>query len=209
MVFGGFRYTICQQHRRYGDKIKPTRLHDLGVGSVILFGSRLAGAFVLDTVLVVASSSPHNQSTYRRLSQAPSYFEVTLNTLYAQDSNHGCCDPSAPGDTYRLYEGATSDHPIDGMFSFVPCLPYRPQQSAFARPVIQHPALSSNQSQGFRVPIVGDTSRIRAVWEDIRQEVLTDPSGLWLGTSLRFPANRTAARGSETEALAQEVRQGS
>src|SRR5437660_5850641 len=67
LVFGGFWYTICQQFRWYGHDPRPTRLHDLGRGSVVLFGSKLLGEFVLDAVLVVASSELHDRASYQRL----------------------------------------------------------------------------------------------------------------------------------------------
>src|SRR6266498_317400 len=51
-VFGDeFRYSNCRQ----GSNAKLRRLAQ---GSVILFGSSLGGAFVLDTVLVVADARP-------------------------------------------------------------------------------------------------------------------------------------------------------
>src|ERR1700682_1085148 len=53
LVFGGFRYTVCQQHRRYKSGWRPTGLQQLPAGSVILFGSHLDGDFVLDTMFVV------------------------------------------------------------------------------------------------------------------------------------------------------------
>jgi hypothetical protein len=196
LVFGGFRYTICQQHRRYQDSPRPTRLRDLGIGSVILFGSRSRGEFVHDTVLVVASSWLHDASTYRRLAAPRPYFDVTLDTLYHPSQRRDCCKPSASGHEYRLYEGGTIGQPIEGMFSYVPCRPYQPKQDGFARPVIKHPLLSSAQSQGFRVPIAGDLSAIRAVWDNVEQQVLENPAGLYLGTWFEFPWPRRDTAGS-------------
>ncbi len=184
LVFGGFRYTVCQQHRRIRGIWRPTRLHDLGVGSVILFGSHMGGAFVLDTVFVVANAHPHNSNNYRRLPVPQAYFDVTVNTIYSGDSGSSCCKPAAPGDEYVLYEGATSAAPIAGMFSFVPCQPWD-SSTVFARPHIHVDGMSQGQSQGFGVPIHGDLDRISTAWRSVRDQVLR--AGLHLGTALDMP----------------------
>ncbi len=60
-VFGNpFRYCVCQQPSH------PS-LRTLAPGSVILFGSHRAGAFVIDTVFVVARSVTYNRRTHRKL----------------------------------------------------------------------------------------------------------------------------------------------
>jgi hypothetical protein len=184
LVFDGFRYTICQQHRNTG----PTRLRDLGPGSVILFGSNLGGNFVLDTVFVVGLSRLHSASTFRRIKAPRWYFDVTLDTLYGEAASNGCCEPSAPGETYRLYEGATVDNPVDGMYSFVPCLQFKGLGGAFTRPVIRYQGISKAKTQGFGVPIVGDLDAIRAAWQDVKRQVLDHPAGLSLATWLDFPS---------------------
>jgi len=54
LVFGNaFRYSNCRQSTRYTHR--PQKQQCLDLGSVVLFGSKQGGAFVLDTCLVVRS----------------------------------------------------------------------------------------------------------------------------------------------------------
>jgi hypothetical protein len=56
-----FLYTRCKQFK--GDR--PTFLRDLATASLILFGSRVGGEFVLDTVLVVADGTLYDSGDWR------------------------------------------------------------------------------------------------------------------------------------------------
>jgi hypothetical protein len=145
-VFGErFLYSCCKQLRHNGT---ATYLRELQRGDVILFGSHQHGAFVLDTVLVVAESllfQPRAgvHALHGRVSEE--FVEATLRPLeraftgpqdihgerdarcigvrdWQQDDEAASCTPS-PCDAdaqLRLYWGATRHAPVDGMFSFAP-----------------------------------------------------------------------------------------
>jgi len=188
LVFGGFRYTVCQQHRRYNSGWRPTGLQQLAAGSVILFGSHLDGDFVLDTMFVVKEGRRHNPSSYLHLSTPQPYVDITLATLYEGVSDRGCCKTPDPGDQYTLYDGATDDEPFEGMYSFVPCKPIGLGEPGFARPRIRHPLLSSTQTQRYGFPVDGNDDAIVAVWREVRDQVLGQD--LALATWLEFPPRR-------------------
>src|SRR5260221_3524488 len=108
-VFGQrFLYTFCRQPRN-------SRLRCLARGSLILFGSRKDNQFVLDTGFVVAESIDHTRETYAEVAAPRTnavFRAVTLDPMYSWEGTRGG----------RLYLSADVDHPVNGMFSFVPCL---------------------------------------------------------------------------------------
>ena len=116
-------YGACRQDRN-------GKLRNLGRGSLILFGSSLGGAFVLDTVFVVAGWVSHHRDTYQRelaglTSEA--HMRATLEPWHGWNNNL----------TFRLYFGATPANPVVGMYSFVPCQPAAGTRSGFPRPIIE------------------------------------------------------------------------
>jgi hypothetical protein len=130
-VFGDrFHYTGCQQHKRNRRGAKqPTQLRRLARGSVILFGSCRRDRFMLDTVFVVDRYVDHrrkDRATALAGKISATYEAVTIDPWYRGN------DPDDV--SYRLYFGATVDAPIEGMFSYVPCLPRADAPSGFARP---------------------------------------------------------------------------
>ena len=85
-------------------------------GSVVLFGSRVAGQYVVDTVFVVAGCIDHEAATHRELlsGKVPdAYWDVTLKPLYASgtDRRAWMCLPGE-GLSWRLYFGATYENPF-------------------------------------------------------------------------------------------------
>jgi hypothetical protein len=161
---------------------RPTQLRRLARGSVVLFGSCLRKArFVLDTVFVVADHVDHTKRDYRdrlrgRVSEA--YDAVTLSPWYGnmveRDKSH------------RLYDGATVEAPVAGMFSFVPCLPAEDAPRGFARPTIRIPGVISDaQCQGFKKNEQASLSAVRDLWEQVRRQVTEQ--GLMLGTGAALP----------------------
>lgn len=131
-VFGRrFLYTGCLQHKQG----RPTQLRNLTRGSVILFGSCRSGSrFVVDTVFVVADHIDHTKLDHRdrlRGRVPPTYEAVTLAPWYANTDE--------PARIHRLYIGATYDETVEGMFSFVPCLPNALAPKGFARPTVRLP----------------------------------------------------------------------
>ena len=111
-VFGGFFYAICRQ-------TSDPALQGITKGSVIVFGSRLNGEWVVDTVFVVSEPHPYNIGNYQQVlmklgNAVPAgYRQAVLEPLFAND----------PRANLTLYIGATYEKPVDGMFSFFPCKP--------------------------------------------------------------------------------------
>ena len=189
-VFGTFLYGICQQHRSTG----PTQLRYLKRGSVILFGSCVADEFVLDTVFVVRDWIDHNRSSYRSALSGrvpPGYMDITMNPLYL--SGRGVED-SCPSDTdrsYRLYFGATYDAPVEGMYSFFPCLPLDRGGHGFARPTIRDTRIiTTNHRQSYRLNPQPAQDQVRELWHSVVEQVLAQ--GLWQGVQAQMPEVRTA-----------------
>lgn len=122
---GAFLYTFCRQDRYRA-------LKSLDRGSVIVFGSKLHGAFVCDTVFVVAKAIQHTGRTWReRLADfVPAVFlETTIGPMYAAMTRRD--------HPYTLYFGATPETAVDGTFSFFPCLPIAEGANGFGRPALR------------------------------------------------------------------------
>ena len=173
-VFGGFRYTCCQQHYAR----RPSGMQTLAPGSLILFGSSREGVFVLDTLMVTKDTGiEHDRTNYRSLLKdrvPPGYFDVTLEPWYV--------DPYEP---CRLYEGATQSAPFQSMYSFFPAEPWSDSSNGFRRPAIDLPGIiSPNQRQG-RKFTVATPSEAQRVWNDVVRQVTE--AGYWLGVEADFP----------------------
>lgn len=180
-VFGGFHYTGCLQHTKHG----PTQLRFLERGSVILFGSCLERSrFVLDTLFVVDGHIDHSRSDYKRVLKgriSPVYESTTIESWYTgrvpQDQSH------------RLYFGATQGAPIDGMFSFFPCLPAREAPKGFPRPEIVLPeVVTPNLYQSKRLNPQPDLASVRRLWTVVVEQVREQ--GLALGIHADTPVQR-------------------
>lgn len=190
-VFGTFLYGICQQFRKTG----PTKLRYLDRGSVILFGSCLADEFVLDTVFVVRDWADHKLQTYTsalagRVPQE--YIDVCVRPLYASDGKveDGCVPNQAQ--SWRLYIGATHDNPLEGMYSFFPCLPRSGAKRSFCRPAIRDGEFVTGSSrQGFRLNPQVSVRDCTRLWQEVVEQVLS--AGLWMGVNAEMPARRGAA----------------
>jgi hypothetical protein len=184
-VFGEqFHYTGCLQHTKKG----PTQLRYLARGSVILFGSCLHRSyFVVDTVFVVAGHVDHSKRDYRerlRGHVSATYDAVTLAPWYAntveRDKSH------------RLYDGATFEAPVEGMFSFVPCLPYEEHPRGFARPTIRIPdTIKDTHNQWVKLNPQAEVSDVKRLWDEVVRQVADQ--GLALGIEASLPAERTTA----------------
>ncbi len=176
-----FFYAICKQNNRHG----PTSLQRLGKGSVILFGSgKHRSQFVLDTVFVIADYSDYNIDNYREVLKdkvPPEYFEVSLDPISYEMKVRG------PAKTFRLYIGATYDHPFEGMFSFFPCRPGGEKDAqGFARPAIRRKGIiTDNLTQGERFNPQPDVKAVRDLWLDVAGQVLAQ--GLSLGVHTDIP----------------------
>jgi hypothetical protein len=175
-VFGErFLYTFCRQPGN-------SRLRQLAPGSLILFGSKKSGSFVLDTVFVVADYVDHTRDTYGELavSRTSEVFRAaTLEPMYAWQGTHGG----------RLYFAATADQPVRGMFSFAPCLPAE-ARGTFARPAIELPGLvKPTLAMQARTTRVGALEDVHQIWRHVVDQVLD--AGLALGTRVELPCPRT------------------
>ena len=188
-VFGGFYYTGCLQRRESG----PSQLRYLARGSVVLFGSRVAGAFVVDTVFVVDDWIDHDVASYRTLLKGKvpdAYWDVTLKPRYADESEKKAwfCLPGE-GLSWRLYFGATYDNPVDGMFSFVPCKPSTGVPGGFPRPSIEIPGIvNPGLGRSFRRNEQSGLGDVVELWESVMEQVQSQ--GLSLGVFLEVPAGR-------------------
>lgn len=181
-VFGGpFHYSICRQWRNSTQR--PTKLRDLPAGSVILFGSHKDGEFVLDTVFVTDEGVLHDFETWPRALRGvdATYKNVTLKPGYGW----------GPGPTFRLYTGATYTEPVDGMFSFVPCLPGAGAGAGFARPALRLPGhIKSGMTMGFKMSRGLSQQKLAQLWKNVVEQTLDQD--LALGVEFDMPPRHDA-----------------
>jgi hypothetical protein len=173
LVFGDhFLYTNCRQARN-------RKLRELAPGSLIVFGSKLGGEFVLDTVFVVGEARERfTRSSTRRVTADEWIHAVVLDPL-ARSKDH-------QGDEFRFYRGAPYQGASDALFSFVPCRPYRADGWAFPRPVLRLPTgrISPGLAMGARATDA-TSAQVGELWTEIVSQVLG--AGLALGVRLEPP----------------------
>lgn len=179
-VFGDqFHYTGCLQHTKRG----ATQLRFLDRGSIVLFGScREKREFVVDTVFVVDRWIEHDQANQRtpevRGAVSSTYGDVTLDPWYAGDVH--------PERSHRLYFGATPETPVDGMFSFFPCLTAPAAKHGFARPEIRiDRRITPHLLQGKKLTSLDDAEEARELWAEIARQV--EQQDLQLGVHADLP----------------------
>lgn len=167
-VFGCFIYSVCRKFKNG----RATLLNrNLVSGDVILFGSSLHGEFVLDTVFVVKEEITITKNDYKsklKNSVPKSYNDTVLSVLFRHHHSQEC---TKQADEMTIHFGATYDDPVDGMYSFVPCLPANKKSNLFARPVIKHPGISGKLNTNFKV-FNNHCSDIRLEWENILGQVI-------------------------------------
>lgn len=187
-VFGDqFHYTGCLQHTKRGG----TQLRYLDRGSIILFGSCLERRiFVIDTVFVVDRWIDHDRANQRlaevRGAVSSTYGDVTLDPWYASD---------VPADrSHRLYFGATPESPVEGMFSFFPCLPTNVAEHGFARPKIRiNGLITPHLNQGKKMTPMSDLTGAFGLWAEVARRV--EEQGLRLGVRAELPRRSDEHRG--------------
>ena len=173
-VFGeAFRYSNCKQLTPHQN---PSALQELTQGSVVLFGSKLLGEFVLDTVFVVRNPVPYAPHDPPETDEA---FRVcTIDSVGTEDRGER---------QFTLYYGATFDEPVDGMYSFVPCRDAASEDARFARPAISLPGYI-NPASG-QSPSGAKTRRTMEQafqqWHSVREQVLR--AECELGVSFETP----------------------
>ena len=156
----------------------------------MLFGSRVADSFVVDTVFVVDHWIDHDVASYRTLLKGKvpaAYWDVTLNPRYAEEPENKAwfCLPGE-GLSWRLYFGSTYDNPVDGMFSFVPCKPSAKALGGFPRPSIEIPGIGNPRlGRNFRRNVQRGLGDVVKLWESVAQQVQSQ--GLSLGVFFGVP----------------------
>jgi len=109
---------------------------------------------------------------------------VSPNLRGALDSSNVAHDTPAQ-QSYRLYFGATPENPIEGMFSFLPCLPEADAPHGFARPTIRLDGrITNNHKQGHKGTELDDASA-RSTWDSVVAQVRSQ--GLCLGVRAAMP----------------------
>lgn len=179
-VFGDtFLYSNCKQ---LTPTCSPSALQRLPRGSMILFGSGRGGEFVIDTVFVVGEIV----GTYRPLDNPhdlgvdDAFDTCTLQSL-------GTYEPEKVAATFTLYRGATVDKPVDGMFSFVPCLLRDDDEPRFPRPAVRLPGIVNPLSKQSPAGAKDLWPRhdVDAAWHEVVHQVRS--AGLDLGVHLDTP----------------------
>ena len=173
-VFGeAFRYSNCKQltYRQ-----NPSALQALTRGSVVLFGSKLSGEFVLDTVFVVRKAVPYVPHDPPKTDEA---FRVcTIDSVMTDGRGEY---------RFTLYYGATYDKPVGGMYSFVSCRDAAREDARFARPAVSlpgyiNPASPQSPSGAGTPKTLKQASR---QWRSVREQVLW--AGCELGVAFETP----------------------
>lgn len=107
-----FYYCLCKQE-------SFPSLKNLDVGSIILFGSTISAKrggpyFALDTVFVVGEKKQFEVKDYKTVlnNYLPQYYEQIMGIDTWNNKAQLTC-----------YKGASFHHPVNGMYSFVPCKP--------------------------------------------------------------------------------------
>ena len=178
LVFGErFLYSNCRHQSN-------RKLRELVAGSLIVFGSKVDGEFVLDTVLVVGDNS--------RLFTQESAEEIDCHDwIRAVVFDPLSRSPKRVNEPFRLYWGRTYDEAPTGPFSFVPCRPYVEGGSAFPRPTLRLPQqrITPNLAQGAKATPASQ-AEIMELWDGILEQVAQ--AGLSLGVRLDPPPRQEA-----------------
>jgi hypothetical protein len=176
LVFGNaFLTTFCGQRRRDGT---PRAARSLTVGSLIVFGSKKDREFRVDTVFVIAGYEDHTRSSWQAVARR--YDQVATLATFEPMYDWGQPDDLS----FRAYRGATSDQPVNGMFSFTPACRLYETPSGFQRPAIRHAAIDPSNGRFItRRPAAADA--VREVWEAVAAQVSS--AGLLLATAVRPP----------------------
>ncbi|MGC1244830.1 MAG: hypothetical protein WA865_01350, partial [Spirulinaceae cyanobacterium] len=88
---------------------------------------------------------------------------------------------------FRLYVGATFDNPINGMFSFFPCLPYSDGiNKGFSRPIIEiSSVISGLKNQGYKLT---RNCNSKQLWQETKSQV--EQAGLEIGIHSELPPKK-------------------
>lgn len=185
-VFGdSFYYSNCKQRTNEGRNV--TAMQRLAPGSLILFGSTRHWEFVVDTVFVVGRRlTTFVAGEPLEVEVDPAFRVATLESLTSGETE----DEESEEQSFTLYEGATPSRPAQGMFSFVPCLPYDGEGPRFARPAIQLPGIVNPRSTqaASGAGRQRDIDEVVRAWEAVVSQVLDQD--LLLATRLDLQLDR-------------------
>lgn len=168
-VFDGpFRYSFCQQSS------KPT-LRNLGVGSMLLFGSCWRKKFLLDTVFVVGRNCGSLNSFTKR-KDLGLFGQMNITPILKEIGESPCTGKTKCGDDPQasVYEGATPEAPVNGIYSFVPARPATSKDSVFSRPVLESDVLEGFITPGLSQGIkrtAASTATIVEAWKRLTKEL--------------------------------------
>jgi hypothetical protein len=172
-------YSCCKQI--VGPARSATWLQRLTRGSVICFGSSVAGRFCLDTVFVVASAAPWTAGDLDGLEADEAFLACTADPVARSR------DRDVP---LTLYRAATYGAPVDGMFSFIPARHAADPDPRFERPPIALPGMVNPASRqapsGSRQPL--DAATIAEAWQAVLAQVTS--VDLLAAVSLEVPPRR-------------------
>jgi len=164
-VFGKqFLYTLCKQVNKNG---RPTFLTRLAPGTLVLFGSKLGGGFVLDTVFVIDENLTHHSlETWNNdgLGVSEVYKAVTLAPMYMDRY-------VKRESTYTLYRGVSETSSPEGPYSFFPCTADSPNDVGFPRPRLELPGIVNHSLMMGQRRIAMSALEIKRVWHSVVQQV--------------------------------------
>jgi len=88
-----------------------------------------------------------------------------------------------------LYFGASHEKPVNGMFSFFPCLPSGQDVRGFARPVIEMKDLiTNNLCMGRKATMQPDIGAMEKQWQCVVAQV--EAANLRLGVWTQMPEHK-------------------
>lgn len=178
MFYPGFVWTTCRHEKANGATEVPSE------GDIVLFGSSVGGAWVLDTVLVIDD---------RQNGIPKGKFGAEYDALVGSNVKL----------TERPFIGKRFQD-IRTPFSFVPCKHAGNGHAPFARPRMNHlfeklrrkgkdtpiPSVGNSQALTFTYPAKG----IATFWSELLR--LIDKQGLVMGTLFKHPGIITIGAGS-------------
>lgn len=199
LVFGDcFLYSLCRQfmHKpKSKDDYEQRQMAKLAPGSVILFDSRLpetkgGPCFLLDAVFVVGDYMkfrtgehyPENLNGF----VPEDYFDIMHFENYQKINVELTC---YKGVTYE--QSLDPDYPINGMYSFVPCRPYKSGEG-FERPclyanrfddIVKAPAITDNLCRNVKGTVVTE-EQARRFW--VRVCEIINEQGFEKGVNLKY-----------------------
>jgi len=193
-VFGDkFRYIICKQG--YFHNV----LTNLEPNSIILFGSSINGQFCLDTVFVVSNDkSNYTVNTIENLfplSTRGQYYHASVNPIYDEfeynrnAQSEDFCRINDQRD-YTFYKAVNflERQNYNGLYSYVPCQVYNPQNYIFRQPAITLDFINGNQTQGINSKDCNENEIVN-YWNDIAHQIQN--KNLRQGTYFKTPELRT------------------